>query len=246
MSRVKHNAVHQFTAGLNNAPTSNPASVLPFTNPLFQGWKVYYEQINDSVLRADDAFWEITAIGSGTIVAGDENSLVIANSTTTDNEGYMIQRDFADVELTSSSKKFYLETRMKVTAVTVADQEWFIGWASDAQATHTDGILWTGTDEILGFGHLDTDTSVSFVSRQDAANQIIDVGSDTTTGVYKKFACYFDGTNFNIYVDDVQTASMPMVKLNDDEPMVFQFMGKAGKGEAQTWDCQYALLAVEL
>jgi len=245
MARVKHNALNQYTAGLNNAPTSHPAAALPFTHPVFQGWKVYYESITDSAVRVDDAYWEITAIGSGTIVAGDENSLVIANSTTTDNEGYIIQRDFADIELTSDTKKFYLETRVKIVAAAMAQQEWFVGWAADAQATASDGATWDA-DEIIGFGHLDADTSVFFVSREDDVNQLISVGSDSVTTEYRKYSCYYDGAVFNVYVNDVKVASQTMTQLNADEPMVFQFMGKSGESAAQEWDCQYALLAVEL
>ena len=244
---VKHNALHQFTVGLNNAPTSHPANVLPFTHPVFQGWKVYYEQFTDGAVRVDDAFWNITALTTGTIVAGSENSLELSSKATTTNSGYIVQRNLADIELTDNTKKFYLETRVKFThtAGTVKANEWFVGWASDEQATASGGILWDA-DEILGFGHLDADTSVYFISREDNNNQLISLGADLTTGVYAKFACYFDGTNFNLYKDDSLVGVSPMTELNDDEGMVFQVLLKTGEGKTNTLNVQYALLACEL
>ncbi len=245
MSRVKHNAVHQFSAGLNNAPSSNPASVLPFTHPVFQGWKVYYWPLNGGSTRADDAYWTPLAIGSGTLTAGDENGLVIKNSTTTINEGYLLTPDLVDLELTANTKKFYLETRVMATAATMSGIEWFVGLGLIVQGPDAGGTNWTN-DEMLGFGHLDTDTNVSFLSIGDDGQDIISTGADLTTATYTKLSCYFDGTNFNVYSDDDLKASIPMVNLNVDEPMTANFFMKAGTAEAQQFDIQYLLFAAEL
>ena len=249
MPRNRHNALHQFAAGINAASTTgHPAAALPIFHPCQQGWKVYYEGLTDGSVRVDDAYWEITAITTGTVGAGDENSIVLSAKATTDNSGYMIQRDFADIELTSQSKKFYLETSVMFThsSGTVAANEWFVGWAADAQVTSSGGTAWSGADEIIGFGHLDGDTQVYWVAREDQANQLIGVGADLTTGVYAKLACYFDGANYNIYKNDILVASQAMTKLNADEPMCFQALFKTGEAKTNTLDIQYALLAVEL
>ena len=78
MSRVKHNAVHQFAAGVNAASSNNPASSVPFIHPTQQGWKVYYEPLSKGATYADDAFYEITAVTTGTLTPGDSNSLKFA------------------------------------------------------------------------------------------------------------------------------------------------------------------------
>jgi len=49
---VSHDALHQFSAGVN---ASNNTSPVLFDHPIQQGWKVYYEGYNDSIVRVDDA-----------------------------------------------------------------------------------------------------------------------------------------------------------------------------------------------
>ncbi|KKK87105.1 hypothetical protein LCGC14_2756560 [marine sediment metagenome] len=246
MSRVKHNALHQYTAGLNNAPASTPAANLPFTHPVFQGWKVYYWGMNDGETRADDVYWTPLAIASGGIGAGNENGLQITNNSTDDNSGYLLTPNLVDLELTSDSKKFYMETRIMVTAANINQIEWFIGLGLIVQGPQADGAAWTN-DEMLGFGHLDADTVISFLSIEDDGQQIISLGSELTTATYTKLSCYFDGTNFNVYLDDVLKGSTPMVYLNADEPWTANFFMKSGYStEAQSLDIQYLLFAAEL
>jgi hypothetical protein len=247
MSRVKHNAVHQFTAGLNNAPTNNPASVLPFTHPVFQGWKVYYEQLTDGAVRVDDAYWEITSLTTGTIVAGGENSLTLGAQAVTDNSGYIVQRDLADIQVSAATKKFYLETIVKLTNAsgTQAANEWFVGWCNDERATNANGAAWDFADG-FGFGQLDAGTPV-FVTNSSDSEQSIALSGALTTAVYRKYACYFDGTNYNLYEDDVliaQTPASPAVVA--DAPLCFQVMYSSGEAKTNVFDIQYALLAVEL
>ncbi len=247
MSRVKHNAVHQFTAGLNNAPTANPASALPFTHPVFQGWKVYYEQLTDGAIRVDDGYWEITASGSGTIGAGADHALKLTAQTTTVNTGYALQKELADIQPTAATKKFYLETRVALTHAsgTMAANEWFVGWTNKADAHHDDGILWEFTDG-FGFGQLDGGTPV-FVTNSSDSEQSIPLSGTLVTATYRKYAVYFDGTNYNLYEDDVlitQTVANPVPVV--DTPFTFNVNFKSGESKTNYFEIQYALLACEL
>jgi len=247
MSRVLHNATHQFKAGLNNAPRNNPASVLPFTHPIFQGWKVYYEQLTDGAIRTDDAYWEVTASGSGTIGPGADHSLVLTAQATTINTGYALQKELADIQPTAADKKYYLETRVKLTHAsgTMAANEWFVGWTTKADAHHNDGVLWEFADG-FGFGQLDGGTPV-FVTNSSDAEQSIALSGALTTAVYRKYACYFDGTNYNIYEDDVLIAQTPANPVPvADVPFTFNLNFKVGEGKTNTFEIQYALLACEL
>lgn len=247
MSRVKHNAVHQFTAGLNNAPNAHPANVLPFTHPVFQGWKVYYEQLTDGAVRTDDGYWEITASGSGTIGAGADHSLVLTAQATTENTGYALQKELADIQLSAADKKYYLETRVKLTHAsgTVAGNEWFVGWTNKADAHHNDGILWEFTDG-FGFGQLDELTPV-FVTNSSDAEQSIKLSGALTTAVYRKYACYFDSVDYHLYEDDVLIARVPANPAPVvDVPFTFNVNFKVGEAKTNTFEIQYALLACEL
>ena len=89
---VKHDVEHTFPAGLNAAQTPVP---LHFDLPLQQGWKVYYEQLTDGAILADDAYWLVQANGSGAIGAGDSHSIRITPDGTV-YSGYSIYRTLAD------------------------------------------------------------------------------------------------------------------------------------------------------
>lgn len=251
MSRVKHNATHQFSAGLNNAPENHPAALndLPITSPVFQGWKVYYEPLSLGAAYASDAYWEATAVTTGTIVAGDSNSIKLLSKTATasDNSGYNLRHDIATVQTAAATKKYYFETVVKLTHAsgTVAANEWFVGWTNDEAAKHTDGILWDFEDG-FGFGQLDGGTPV-FVTNSSDSEQSIPMSGALTTAVYRKYACYFDGTNYNLYEDDVlitQAVASPAPVA--DVPLGFQIDFKTGEVKINHLMGKYALFALEL
>ena len=249
MSRVKHNAVHKFTAGLNNAPENHPAALaeLPITSPVFQGWKVYYEPLTIGATYADDAYWEITAITTGTLVPGGSNSLRFGAKATTDNSGYLLQHEASTVQVGAATKKFYLETVVALTNTsgTQAANEWFVGWTDKQQATPAGGTSWDFEDG-FGFGQVAGGTPV-FVTNSSDSEQSVALSGGLTSGTYRKYACYFDGTNYNIYEDDVlitQALASPAVVA--DVPLGCQVLYKSGEAKTNYLDVKYALLAVEL
>lgn len=247
MSRTKHNALHQFSVGANTAPTNHPAKVLPFSHPTQQGWKVYYEGLDKGATYADDAYYDVTAISSGTFGPGDENSIKLTANTTTDNSGYMITHKAATMQLSSATQKWYLETIVKLTHAsgTVAANEWFVGWTNVEQATSSGGTAWDFEDG-FGFGQLDGGTPV-FVTNSSDSEQSISLGGALTTAVYKKYACYFDGTNYNIYEDDVLVAeSVASPAVVADVPLSVNVLYKSGEAKTNHLMVKYALLAVEL
>ncbi len=249
MSRVKHNAVHQFTAGLNNAPNNHPAGLhdLPITSPVFQGWKVYYEELNQGAAYVDDAYWEFNSIVSGTIGAGDSNSIILDAGATTDNSGVELRHDIATVQTAGATKKYYFETVIALTHASGAlvDNEWFVGWTDDQKSTHADGILWDFEDG-FGFGQLDTGTPV-FVTNSSDSEQSIPMSGALVTATYRKYACYFDGTNYNLYEDDVlitQAVANPAPVA--DVPLGCNIDFKTGEAKQNTLQVKYNLFALEL
>jgi len=249
MARVKHNAVHRFSAGLNNAPENHPAALaeLPITSPVFQGWKVYYEPLTKGAVYADDAYYEITVITTGTLGAGDSNSLKLAAKATTDNSGYLLQHEAATVQVGAATKKFYLETIVNLTntAGSQAGNEWFVGWTNKEQPTAAGGDAWDFADG-FGFGQLATATPV-FVTNSSDSEQSVALSGALTTAVYKKYVCYFDGTNYNLYEDDVlvtQALANPAVVA--DVPLGLNVFYKSGESKTNSLQVKYALLATEL
>ena len=249
MSRVKHNAQHNFAAGLTNAPENHPAALheLPISSPVFQGWKVYYEPLARGITYADDAYYEITAAGTGTQGAGDSNSLKLTAQATTINTGYNIRADAATVQTAGATKRFYLETVLKLTHAsgTMAANEWFVGWTNDERAFNASGIAWDFEDG-FGFGQQDAGTPV-WVTNSSDSEQSIAMSGALVTATYRKYACYFDGTNYNLYEDDVlitQAVANPAVVA--DVPLGFQIDYKSGEAKTNHLQAKYALLAMEL
>ena len=103
-----------------------------------------------------------------------------------------------------------------------------------------------GGDEALGFGQVDTDTDISFFSRQDGTNQTIGLGDPFVSGTYTKLQCYYDGTRFHLYRDNNSLGATIQTKLNTDEGMTPQVFFEAVEAKANTLDIQYLLFAVEL
>jgi len=247
MARVKHNAVHQFSAGVNAGPSAGPSAALPFVHPTQQGWKVYYHELNQGAVLVDDAYWEITAITTGTVGPGDSNSIKLTAKATTTNSGYEIRQNIADIQVGAATKKFYLETIVKLTNAsgTQAANEWFVGWTNDEQATAAGGTAWDFEDG-FGFGQLDTATPV-WVTNSSDSEQSIAMSGALTSGTYRKYACYFDGTNYNLYEDDVlksTTVASPAVVA--DAPLGLNVLYKSGEAKTNHLMVKYALLAVEL
>ena len=249
MSRVKHNAQHNFAAGLTNAPENHPAAIheLPISSPVFQGWKVYYEPLTIGATYADDAYWEIDPWTTGTLGPGDSNSLKLTAKATTDNSGYNLRHDVATVQVGAATKKFYLETVVKLTHAsgTIGGNEWFVGWTNDERPANTNGIAWDFADG-FGFGQLDEFAPV-FVTNSSDSEQSIAMSGVLVTGTYRKYACYFDGTNYNLYEDDVlitQAVANPAVVA--DVPLGCNIHYNSGEAKTNHLQVKYALLAVEL
>ena len=230
---------------MNAAPDNHPAKSLPFSHPTQQGWKVYYHEASDGSVKVDDAYWDITVTSSGTYGAGSSNSINLLNDGSNDNSGYGVRHEVAHVQLGGATKKYYLETIVMVTAASVADTEWFVGWTNDETPRAAGGTAWDFEDG-FGFGQLDTGTPV-FVTNDTDSEQSISLSGALTTAVFRKYACYFDGTNYNIYEDDIlQTVVNANPAVVANVPLGLSMNFKSGAAAAQDLEIKYVLLAVEL
>ena len=245
MSRVKHNAVHQFSAGLNNAQTTGPAS-LPFQLPGLQGWKVVTENFATGHLYTGSTTpWEETETNGGATVAA--NGALLSN-TGADNDLTTLQWTTPTLQPGAATKKLYLETSLTLTAATAAQTEIFVGFTTDVQGTNlidTNGVTWVFADGI-GFGKFDAATEIDFVSAKGSAWQTIGFGSNLTTATRTTLGCYYDGTNFNLYKDGAFVKAAAKETINDDTPTGVTCFLKCGTGEAQTLLVNYITLATEL
>jgi len=245
---IQHSAVNAFAAGLNNASAAAGAA-LPFTTPGLQGWKVVCENFGgDGYINSDAVKFESVVETSGTTTFGVNGSLITTNGS--DNSSGWFGWTTPQLQVGANSKKFYLETSCVLTAASMALNETFIGFTSDQSTTafvNAGGTAWT-FDDGFGFGML-IGGNINFVAGQSetaSAHQTIDMGSTFTTAVKTVLACYYDGTNYNLYRDGVLISSTAQTTYNDDAAMGAVAYCKAGTGAAQTLLTHYVLMATEL
>ncbi len=246
MSRVKHNATHQFSAGLNNAKDTGPAS-LPFQLPGLQGWKVVTENFQGGHIYSTNTNpYEETIENSGGATVAANGALLTA--TGTDNDSCLLQWTTANLMPGASTKKFYLETSCTLTAATMASNEMFIGFTEDAQGANfaaSNGSAWTFEDGI-GFGKIDGATEIDFISGKGNAWQEVGFGSTFTTATRVTLGCYYDGTTFYLYKDGALVQSSARETINNDAATGLSCFVKCGASEAQTLLVNYVTYASEL
>ena len=114
MTRAKHNTLHQFAAGLNNQQINGPD--VPFPTPGMQGWKWVVEDFSHGILwTANNVQYNLTVEGStpAPVVAANGVSLP---TLAPDNTSTLLQWTTANLQLGASTKRFWLETSVTLTA----------------------------------------------------------------------------------------------------------------------------------
>ncbi len=242
-----HDSLHQFAAGINSLPGTGPT--LPFDTPGSAGWKIVYEPFGRGYALADGVKWESLVETSGTVTYG-ANGIIITTNGSNNSSGFLGWTT-ANLMIGAATKKFYLETSFTLVAATMASNEMYIGFsdvgAGDAitDLVNTGGTAWVSADG-FGFGKLDGATELDFLSMDGGTEQSIGLGVTPTTTTRMKLGCYYDGLNFNIYVNDVLTSTTAKTSLNVDTAMGMCAYCKDGSGAAQTLTVNYITLATEL
>ena len=244
---ITHNVMHQYSEGASSNPGSGP--VLPFITPGQQGWKVVYEPFGRGYALADGVKWESLVETSGTATYG-VNGTILTTDGSDDSSAYLGWTT-PNLMIGAATKKFYLETSFTLVAATMASNEMYIGFADVAAGdaltdlVNTGGTAWAFADG-FGFGKLDGATELDFISIDGGTEQSFGLGITPTTAVLMKLACYYDGANFLIYVNDVLKSTTAQTSLNVDTAMSLATYCKAGTGAAQTLTTNYIMLATEL
>ena len=245
MSRVKHNAMHQYTGGLNNAPTGGP-NLLPFPTPGLQGWKWLYQDYAHGVLyTADTVEYELEIVGTTPAPIPAANGVSLP-TTTADNSMCQIRDTTAQVILGASTKKFYLETSFMLTAADVDQNEIFVGYSTDATSTamiDAGGTVWA-LDAAIGFGKGDAATELDLIIRAADVEQTIGMGAMVTATRYK-FGVYYDGTKYYAYKNDVLVGE-GTAQVYPATVMGTNAYIRTGEGALQSLLVNYIALGTEL
>ena len=190
--------------------------------------------------------YEITVLGSTPAPVPAANGVSIP-TLATDNTGLHIQDTTPQVILGASTKKFYLEASVTLTAATMASNEFFIGFSTDATGSNhqaDDGLTWT-MDAGIGFGKLDTATEVDFIVRSADVEQTIGIGSTMTTATRAVLGCYYDGSSYFIYKDNVLVAQASQEQYPATVMGISAFI-KSGTAAIQSLLVNYVALGTEI
>lgn len=252
MSRVKHGSVEQFAGGLSVGRSVDEGLLsVPVPTSFGLGWKELYEGFTDGVLYTADTLpkWEHTVESSGT-TAAVAGGLGLLPDDDADNSSALVQWTTPTLLMGASTKQFYFETRATLTdnGSDPNQAESFIGFTEDIQGTNFvggTGVAWTFEDG-FGFAHLDGDTAISFVAMQSDVLQTITTGKEYVSGLPRRLGCWYDGTNYNLYVDGEPVTSEIRSIYNDDAVMGMSLYSKNGEGKTKDLVINYVYLAVEL
>ncbi len=248
MSRVIHEELHQYSAGLSNSLTA--AIPLPFPTAGQQSWKWIEETFATGHLYTTNSnpYNEVIENAGGATVGANG---ALCTATGTDNDSCLLQWTTPTAQIGAVGKKFYLEASVILTAASMSANEMFVGFTSDEAGTNfvdADGLGWAFEDG-FGFGKLDTATEIDFISGQNETgdtHQRIGLGSTFTTATTTKLGCFYDGTTFFLFKDDVLVNEATRTTLNNDAPMGVSCFVKCGTGAAQTLLVHYVALGTEL
>ena len=252
MSRLKHGSNEQFTSGLNvGRPLDKGLLSVPIPVSLGLGWKELYEGFTDGLIFSADAVpkWELEVVTTGT-AASVAGGVALLPKDDTDNSATHIRWTTPTLIMGANTKQFYFETRATLTdnGTDPNQAESFIGFTEDATTTNfvnAGGTAWAFEDG-FGFGHLDADTSISFVAMQSDVVQIVRTSKEYVSGVPRRLGCWYDGTNYNIYVDGELDTSALRVVYNNDAAMGMSLFAKNGEAKTKDLVINYVYLAAEL
>ena len=252
MSRLKHGLNEQFTGGLNvGLPNDKGLLSVPIPTSFGLGWKELYEGFTDGILYTGDTLpkWEHTVVTTGT-TAAVAGGLALLPKDDTDNSSSLLQWTTPTLKMGANTKQFYFETRATLTdnGTDPNQAESFIGFTEDVSGTSfvgATGVAWAFEDG-FGFGHLDADTAISFVAMQSDVVQIMTTGKEYVSGIPRRLGCWYDGTNYNLYVDGELVTSYIQAVYNDDAVMGMSLFSKNGEGKTKDLVINYVYLAVEL
>ena len=252
MSRLKHAKIEQFTGGLSVAAIGDDGLLsVPIPTSFGLGWKEIYEGFDKGVLYTGDTapYWEHTVETTGTtaVAAGGINLLPKVD---TDNSSSLLQWTTPTLFPGAATKQFYFETRVTITdnGTDMNQYELFVGFTLDVSGTAligATGIAWA-FDDGFGFGHLDGDTSLTFIAIQGTVEQRVSLNTELVSGIPARLAVWYDGTNYNVYVDGVLKNTELKTVYNDDAAMGMTLYVKNGEGKTKDLLINYVYLASEL
>ena len=252
MSRLKHDSIERFIGGLTVGKSQDAGLLsVPFPTALALGWKELYESFADGLNFAADSTpkWNIEVESSGTAAAGIGGVALLPDDDS-DNSSTHLRWTTATLLMGANTQQFYFETRATLTdnGTDPNQHESFIGFSENVTTTDFiggTGVAWAFEDG-FGFGHLDGDTAISFIASQSDVYQIITTGKEYVSGVPRRLGCWYDGTNYNLYVDGELVTIAKRLVYNDDAVMGMSLWAKNGEAKTKDLLINYVYLAVEL
>ncbi len=252
MGRLKHTGIAQFKGGLSVAVNNDDGILnVPVPTSFGLGWKEVYEGFDKGVLYTADTapYWNQTVETTGTTAAA-AGGLALLPKDDTDNSSSLLQWTTPTLFPGANTKQFYFETRVTLTdnGTDMDQYELLVGFTSNQSGANLLAAAGTSYtfDDGFGFGHLDGDTTLSFVARQSDVEQRISFGEDLVSDVPTRLGVWYDGVNYNLYFNGVLKTSAIQVVYNDDAATGMSLFVKNGETKTKDLLINYVYLASEL
>jgi hypothetical protein len=159
--------------------------------------------------------------------------------------------DLGQIQLTetpwqTNSKRFWFDCKIKWTLNAVANNELFVGLASEQTGANffaADGLSLTA-DDMLGFYKLDAESSMTAIMREADAGST-DAGVLTpVSGTWYRLSIYYDGGKATFYVDGAQVAQL---NGNDTTSVITPTLYiKAGEAQANVLSCDHIFVGAQV
>jgi len=181
------------------------------------------------------AEWVVTETGTATQVLADEDNgaLLITNSAADDDASF--SQKVGESFLMETGKKAWFEARFKVSDATQSDFVFGLQITDTTPLAVTDGIY---------FRKDDGDANIDFVVIKDSVATTETALTVAVDDAYIKLGFYYNGVDAVVaFVDGVQTASLAVTNLPDDEILTVSFGIQNGEAVAKTMTVDYILAA---
>jgi sucrose-6-phosphate hydrolase SacC (GH32 family) len=197
--------------------------------------------IDDFVhMPVDDTTGDPTAWTATMVEAGASNTTVtsaniaggamLITTDTFDNDGANLQLNGEAFKLVSGNP-LYFGARLKISDATESD--FFIGLAI------TDTDILGGVTDRIGFEKLDAATDVKFMLEKNSTETLSASLLTAVADTYMKLEFFFDGTNVQVFVNNVEQTAPAITSLPDDEELRVSVQFLAGSAGAKTATVDY-------
>lgn len=240
----------KFPNGLNSFVKEGALAELDMTNPT--RYNMLYEDFVDFDFGDYPADSDGVALQYAVTLDAEldydvsfANSNLVLTTEGGDTEGGQFRLNASPFALASTKKAFF-ECKLTVTQTTIASNSLFIGLAKNQTGTNfiDDGGTAFAVDDAWGFSKVTATAAMAATVRDNDVASTSSAVHTLVTATAVKLGLYYDGTQTEVYVNDVKVATNTGVHPTGDA-MTLMIHVKSQAVEATVAAIDYVFVAVE-